>query len=149
MNKQRQKLVLDKALLLIIIRYFLKLDKDFESKLLNMLAEKAEIKNVLSGKELRMIWLYQMNHGELYCSICGNKIEKDSGKCRKLTRDHVVPKSKGGSINASNIMPAHSICNTAKSNFSVEEWEKVGKNILELYGIKINELHSIYDYRGK
>ncbi len=44
------------------------------------------------------------------------------GKAGKMTRDHVVPKSKGGTSRHNNILPACYDCNQEKKNLSLEEY---------------------------
>lgn len=45
------------------------------------------------------------------CWICGSRIAKG-----KLTRDHVIPRSKGGSDHSDNLRPAHKSCNQERGN---------------------------------
>src|ERR1043166_8431150 len=44
------------------------------------------------------------------------------GRTGKLTRDHVVPKSKGGTNRHNNILPTCYDCNQEKRNLSLEEY---------------------------
>lgn len=57
------------------------------------------------------------------CGYCGKK--------RKLTVDHKMPLSKGGSNTIDNIMPACISCNTSKRNKTAEEFVayKVGSGL--------------------
>lgn len=48
------------------------------------------------------------------CAYCGQE--------HKLTMDHVVPVSKGGSTEATNIIPACQSCNSSKCDKDVIEW---------------------------
>ena len=48
------------------------------------------------------------------CAYCGNE--------SKLTMDHVVPVSNGGSTSADNIIPACQSCNSSKNNKDIIEW---------------------------
>lgn len=48
------------------------------------------------------------------CAYCGSTHD--------LSRDHVVPKSRGGSLDPSNIVIACRNCNSAKGNRTPEEW---------------------------
>lgn len=54
------------------------------------------------------------------CYTCGKKISTD-----ETTRDHVIPKSKGGSGKEENIMPACRQCNRAKDDMSLEEYRLI------------------------
>lgn len=45
------------------------------------------------------------------CHICGRTVDR-----RKATRDHVIPKSKGGKGTDDNIRLAHWRCNQIKSD---------------------------------
>lgn len=51
---------------------------------------------------------------ELKCVYCGSRAD--------LTRDHVVPKSRGGSDDPSNIVVACRTCNCSKGDRTPEEW---------------------------
>ena len=57
--------------------------------------------------------LKKHNHKCAYCG-CSNK---------KLTADHVIPLSRGGTHTPSNIVPACQSCNSSKSSFLLKEWE--------------------------
>lgn len=48
------------------------------------------------------------------CSYCGRRI--------KLTKDHVIPVSKGGLTVRRNVIPACERCNSSKSNDDMDEW---------------------------
>lgn len=50
----------------------------------------------------------------MQCHYCGSENE--------LTRDHVMPRSRGGTDDASNIVFACRSCNSAKGNRTPEEW---------------------------
>lgn len=51
------------------------------------------------------------------CCYCGKK-----GKGKFLTKEHILPTSKGGLTTRNNIVPACSHCNTLKGNEGLEEW---------------------------
>ena len=50
------------------------------------------------------------------CAYCGNS--------RKLTKDHVIPKSKGGQSNPLNIVDVCSWCNQSKAELFLDAWIK-------------------------
>ena len=52
-------------------------------------------------------------HGHV-CAYCGENVA--------LTRDHVIPLTRGGSDNIENILPACQPCNSSKRNKTLEEW---------------------------
>lgn len=52
------------------------------------------------------------------CAYCG----KTTRKGERLTRDHLVPVSQGGTTTQRNIVPACSSCNSAKSDQEWREW---------------------------
>lgn len=54
---------------------------------------------------------------EYECAYCGKKLER-------LTQDHVVPLSKGGTYTADNIIPACKSCNSSKHDKDLEAWYK-------------------------
>jgi 5-methylcytosine-specific restriction endonuclease McrA len=51
---------------------------------------------------------------ELRCHYCGSTSD--------LTRDHIVPRSRGGSLEPDNIVYACRSCNSAKGDRTPEEW---------------------------
>lgn len=55
------------------------------------------------------------------CVFCGNRgvTTKDSRNPRKMTLEHIHPKSAGGSNHWMNIAPSCSKCNARKSNLSL------------------------------
>ena len=52
------------------------------------------------------------------CCYCGRKQSRNV----KLTKDHVVPVSKGGLTVRHNVIPACERCNSSKSDSDFEEW---------------------------
>jgi 5-methylcytosine-specific restriction endonuclease McrA len=50
------------------------------------------------------------------CAYCGRK--------EKLTQDHIMPISKGGTYSKGNIVPACGKCNSSKNNKGLEDWYK-------------------------
>lgn len=58
-------------------------------------------------------FLYYIKEQELSCSYCGIVLPS-----RKLTRDHIYPKSKGGCITT----PACNLCNQTKGDKKPIEW---------------------------
>lgn len=54
------------------------------------------------------------------CHYC----KKEILDVREITKDHVIPKSKGGKDNASNIVPCCHRCNAEKGNRSYEYFVK-------------------------
>lgn len=48
------------------------------------------------------------------CAYCGSKA--------RITKDHVIPISKGGVHEMNNLVPACSSCNSSKSNHLLDEW---------------------------
>ncbi len=58
--------------------------------------------------------VYQKTNG--ICAICGDSISEDN-----FTIDHIIPLSKGGTDDISNLQPACRACNEIKNNFSQEE----------------------------
>lgn len=52
------------------------------------------------------------------CGICGEEISR----LKDVTLDHIVPRSKGGSDEITNLQLAHDECNQDKSNMLPEEY---------------------------
>lgn len=51
------------------------------------------------------------------CSYCGDPLSTET-----VTRDHVVPRSRGGSSRPENLVDACRSCNSAKGARTPEEW---------------------------
>lgn len=65
------------------------------------------------GKHTKEEWTLKIQQYNSKCFYCGKKTNK-------LTKDHVVPKSRGGSNNIDNIVPSCWPCNYTKRAKSVE-----------------------------
>ncbi|OKL37357.1 HNH endonuclease [Domibacillus mangrovi] len=59
-------------------------------------------------------WENAVCHFNNECAYCGKK--------EKLTFEHVVPFSKGGSFGKENIIPACSTCNSSKNDLDYDHW---------------------------
>ena len=72
-------------------------------------------------------FIYYRDHG--ICMYCETSIP-----LRSMTRDHVIPKSKGGSNGWDNIVSACGRCNSAKANhMPVGQWRPLYKPFLPTY----------------
>lgn len=49
------------------------------------------------------------------CHLCGRYVER-----AEASRDHLVPRSKGGVISPQNVRLAHVLCNSARGNTDLE-----------------------------
>lgn len=59
------------------------------------------------------------------CWLCGRPIpEVPWPDPWSFTRDHVVPRSKGGTGDIKNLRPAHKVCNESRGNSPKEEAEQ-------------------------
>ena len=65
-------------------------------------------------------WKALLAEYEYRCFYCGVKMTHEEGETR-LTRDHYIPLSKGGSDEISNIVPACKSCNGKKGNKPAED----------------------------
>lgn len=54
------------------------------------------------------------------CWYCGVKLSLERGKKNRMTLDHVIPKSKGGTSDLDNLVPACRWCNTGKADSPLE-----------------------------
>ena len=56
-------------------------------------------------------------YGFIRCEICGEEINtKTKSKKKRLSIDHIVPKSRGGSNDIDNLQLSHCKCNSDKNN---------------------------------
>ena len=69
---------------------------------------------------MKLLLIYNRDKG--ICGICGNPVPHPTqaleGRARRLaaTRDHILPKSKGGTDKSSNLRLAHYACNSRRGN---------------------------------
>ncbi len=79
----------------------------------------------------------------LFCSICGLPILPN----QQISLDHYIPLHYGGSDTAANLLPAHKICNTIKSDLMPVEFEKskreLYQNALDNWKIKRKDRYII------
>ena len=70
------------------------------------------------------LWIRQERRLAIYlrdglaCCYCGSSLEDGA----LLTLDHVLPRSKNGTDDTSNLVTACEKCNSVRGNRSVEEW---------------------------
>lgn len=62
-------------------------------------------------------WIRLLRRFDYRCAYCGERTEK-------LTRDHVVPLSRGGTHSIGNILPACWPCNSSKRASTLTEWKR-------------------------
>ena len=70
------------------------------------------LKKGCEGSHTREEWADILNRYDLCCAYCGEQQTEE----RRLTRDHYISLTKGGSNYASNIVPACVSCNSKKKN---------------------------------
>ena len=58
------------------------------------------------------------------CAYCGLKMVSSQarGDIRQATRDHIIPRSQGGSLKRSNRVHCCARCNFHKADMSLEDW---------------------------
>lgn len=69
-------------------------------------------------------WQSLVEQHEHKCYYCGVLTTNEEGKT-KLTRDHILPLSRGGTDDISNVVPSCKSCNGSKGNKTLEEWKRV------------------------
>ena len=73
----------------------------------------------LSGStRFRALWLKT----DGLCHLCGEPMLNLAHDPLAATEDHLIPKSKGGSNDRTNIKLAHRKCNHERGNMSLEKW---------------------------
>ena len=70
-------------------------------------------------REVKRKWAKQCSDGELFCFLCGKKIET-MGQCNA---DHWLPRALGGKTTEDNLKPAHCLCNSRKGCIHPREFE--------------------------
>jgi 5-methylcytosine-specific restriction endonuclease McrA len=61
--------------------------------------------------------------GAYFCGYCGSIVSK-----KKMTVDHIIPKSKGGTNEIDNLMPCCRECNRDKAVMSLSEFRELRGN---------------------
>lgn len=61
-------------------------------------------------------WQENLEYFDHSCAYCRSK--------ENITKDHVIPLTKGGTTSKSNVIPACNSCNTSKLNHDFENWYK-------------------------
>lgn len=69
-------------------------------------------------------WIDLLKKHDNICYYCGVRMTKKLG-LHQRSRDHLIPISRGGSDDISNIVPACRSCNSAKGTKTYEEWKRV------------------------
>lgn len=78
-----------------------------------------------TGK-LRDLFLYLADRDGKHCHLCGRKVDLDRSDTKLgPSVDHIIPRSKGGSNELSNLALAHRGCNSAKGNRAVPNGEQL------------------------
>ena len=57
------------------------------------------------------------------CALCGKPITRGGD----LSQDHIIPVSRGGKTELSNLQCTHKKCNNERGNLSMEEWAVIRK----------------------
>lgn len=68
-------------------------------------------------------WRGVVYSADFRCHICGDKIILEIGNPDRLSLDHVIPLSCGGTNVKDNVAPAHNRCNKARSNMTLAEFD--------------------------
>ena len=66
----------------------------------------------------------------LPCGVCGDEIII-TPKGEDMQLDHIVPQSRGGTSEPSNILPIHKNCNQSKTDMTMEEYVELCKKIVK------------------
>lgn len=82
-------------------------------------------------------WKDIKTYFDFKCAYCGKA-------CKGLTRDHLIPLSKGGHYTKSNIIPACRSCNAKKHNKLLDEWYKTQTFYTKQRELKIKDYLNQY-----
>lgn len=69
-------------------------------------------------RDIKRRWAIKCNEGELFCFLCGKKIES----MKQCNADHWIPKALGGKSTEENLKPAHKSCNSKKGCIPPDEF---------------------------
>jgi 5-methylcytosine-specific restriction endonuclease McrA len=86
-------------------------------------------RQILKRKEVRNELLQQSAY---YCTYCGMDFLADLGRFRLITRDHVLPRSKGGADDLGNQVACCVVCNAIKGNNVYPTIDDAREEILEI-----------------
>jgi 5-methylcytosine-specific restriction endonuclease McrA len=78
----------------------------------------------IEGSHTFLEWIELIKKHDNKCYYCGVCMTKKMEE-RQRTRDHIIPISRGGRDDMSNIVPACRSCNSSKGNKTLEEWKGV------------------------
>ena len=78
-------------------------------------------------RDIKRKWANQCEKGELFCFLCGKKIES----MKQCNADHWIPKALGGKSTEDNLKPAHRCCNSRKGCIPPKEFELHKEEILK------------------
>ena len=67
------------------------------------------------------------------CKICGEELVINP-KGENMQLDHIVPHTRGGTSELSNIVPVHKRCNQSKTNMTMEEMVELAKKVVKTHG---------------
>lgn len=70
-------------------------------------------------KDIKRRWAIKCSQGELFCFLCGKKIES----MKQCNADHWLPRALGGKTTEENIKPSHIRCNSLKGSIPPDEFE--------------------------
>lgn len=78
------------------------------------------------------------------CCYCGRNLNN-----MQRTREHILPKSKGGTDSLKNLRPCCFECNQLKSDLELRQFKTVVWNIIKIldgrYSLKLEDLKKVYE----
>jgi 5-methylcytosine-specific restriction endonuclease McrA len=81
-------------------------------------ARELKVESTLTAGE----WRDVVERANFICHICGDEVCFEIGSPNRLSLDHVIPLSRGGTNVKENVAPAHNRCNKARSNMTMSEF---------------------------
>lgn len=85
----------------------------------NARAKKLGVESTLTVEE----WKEIVHTSKNICHLCGREISFKIGSPDRISLDHVLPMSRGGTNTKENVLPAHRACNRSRLDMTLAEFD--------------------------